>query len=180
MRRMPWTTYVWPGLPLLWMYGSWSGLALALGVAAVLDVLLLVSFGWSELIGPNVRITLWAAFGVFWLAAAGWSAKQCRGRAAAGNPDPQADAFAEALDHYLKGDYYQAERVLAGLLRRNLRDLDARLMMATLLRHTGRIDEAAGELDTLAHFEGAGKWELEMRRERELLAEAKTAKAAAA
>ena len=80
----------------------------------------------------------------------------------------------------MKGDYYQAEHVLEGLLRRNLRDVDARLMLATLLRHTGRLDEAAGQLDTLARFEGAGKWELEMRRERELLAEAKTHKATAA
>ena len=80
----------------------------------------------------------------------------------------------------MKGDYYRAEHVLEGLLRRNLRDVDARLMLATLLRHTGRLDEAAGELDALARLEGAGKWELEMRREREFLTEAKTDKATAA
>ncbi len=80
----------------------------------------------------------------------------------------------------MKGDYYQAEHVLEGLLRRNVRDLDARLMLATLLRHTGRLDEATRQLDTLARFEGAGKWELEMRQERELLAEATTRNSAAA
>ena len=180
MRKMRWTTCLWPGLPQLWTYGSWSGLALALGAAVVLDLLLLVSFGWSELVDQSVRNILWAAFGVFWVVAVGWSARQCRRRAAAGTPDPRKDPFAEALDLYLKGDYYQAEHVLEGLLRRNLRDVDARLMLATLLRHTGRLDEAAGQLDTLARFEGAGKWELEMRRERELLAEAKTHKATAA
>ena len=180
MREMRWTTCLWPGLPQLWTYGTWSGLALALGTAALLDLLLLVSFGWSELVDQSVRNTLWAAFGVFWVVAVGWSARQCRRRAAAGTLDPRKDPFAEALDLYLKGDYYQAEHVLEGLLRRNLRDVDARLMLATLLRHTGRLDEAAGQLDTLARFEGAGKWELEMRRERELLREAKTHKATAA
>ena len=180
MRRMRWTTYLWPGLPQLWSYGSWSGLALAISTAAVLDLLLLISFGWSELIGPGLRSASWAGFGVFWVVAAGWSARQCGRRAAAGNPNTCEDAFTEALDHYLKGDYYQAEHVLEGLLRRNLRDVDARLMLATLLRHTGRLYEATQQLDTLARFEGAGKWELEMRRERELLAGAKAPKATAA
>jgi cytochrome c-type biogenesis protein CcmH/NrfG len=80
----------------------------------------------------------------------------------------------------LKGDYYQAEHVLEELLRRNLRDVDARLMLATLLRHTGRLDEAAGQLDTLVRLEGASKWQWEIEQERDLLAEAKTEKATAA
>ena len=112
---------------------------------------------------------------MLWAVAAIWSAIWLRptGRRTASS-DSQADAFVEALDHYLKGDYYQAEQILEGLLRRNLRDVDARLMLATLLRHTGRLDEAARQLDTLARFEDAGKWELEIRQERELLAEART------
>jgi hypothetical protein len=180
MRRMRSIMCLWPGLPQLWTYGSWSGLAVAIGAAIVLDVLLLVSFGWSELIGPSVRSTLWAALGVVWVVADAWSARQCRRRANAGDTDTKEEPFAEALDHYLKGDYYQAERVLEGLLRRNVRDVDARLMLATLLRHTGRLDEAKQQLDALAKFEGADKWHWEMRRERELLAEVKRRKAVAA
>jgi hypothetical protein len=180
MRRMPWTTYLWPGLAQLWEYGSWSGLALAVGMAAVLDVLLLVSFGWSELIGQGLRTALWVAFAAGWLFAAGWSMRQCGRRAAIGSDGPHEDVFSKAVDHYLKGDYFQAEQVLEGLLRQNIRDLDARLMLATLLRHAGRFDEATGQLDTLARFEGAGKWELEIRQERTLLAEAKTKRPATA
>jgi hypothetical protein len=180
MRRMRWIAYLWPGLPQLWTYGSWAGLVVAIGTALGLDLLLLVSFGWSELISPSLRNTLWAAFGGFWVGAAIWSAKQCRHRVAAASPDPKKDEFAEALDYYLKGDYYQTEHLLEGLLRRNLRDLDARLMLATLLRHTGRYDEARQQLDTLARFEGADKWQWEMQQERELLAAAKTERATAA
>ena len=73
---------LWPGLPQLWSCGSWAGLALAVGAATGLDMLLLVSFGWSELIGPSLRTTLWVVFGVVWVVAAIWSASQCRGRAA--------------------------------------------------------------------------------------------------
>jgi len=58
----------------------------------------------------------------------------------------------------LKGDGYQAEQILEDLLRRNVRDLDARLLLATLLRRAGRVDDATRQLDTLACFEGADKW----------------------
>jgi thioredoxin-like negative regulator of GroEL len=142
--------------------------------------LLLVSFGWSELIDPSLRTVLWGAFGVSWIVAAGWSARQCGRQAAIGDVDPEEDLFGKALDHYLQGDYQQTEQILEGLLRRNIRDLEARLMLATLLRRAGRFDEAARQLDTLTRFEGAGKWELETQQERELLAEAKTRKQTAA
>jgi hypothetical protein len=174
MRRMPWTMCLWPGLSELWSCGSWAGLAIAIGAATLLNVLLLVSFGWSELIGPSLRTTLWLLFGVVWVGATIWSVRRSQGRAGDRNPNPQEDAFVVALDHYLKGDYYQTEQILEGLLRRNLRDVDARLMLATLMRHTGRLDEAARQLDTLARFEGAGKWELEIEQERALLAKART------
>jgi hypothetical protein len=175
MRRMRWITYLWPGLAQLWQHGSWSGLVLALAAAAGLDVLLLVTFGWSELISQNPRNMLWAAFAALWIIAAGWSAGQCRRRTVTAGHDG-ADEFVEAVDHYLKGDYYQAEHVLEALLRRNTRDLEARLMLATLLRRCGRLDDARGQLDTLARFEGAEKWEMEIRAQRKLLAEAKSGK----
>ena len=115
-----------------------------------------------------------------WAAAVGWSIRQCRRRARCRGRTPARDSFAEALDHYLKGDYYQAEQILEGLLRRNVRDLDARLMLATLLRRTGRLDEAARQLDVLATIGRRGKWELEIEDERERLAEAETSKTTAA
>ena len=119
-------------------------------------------------------------FVVAWIAAIVWSRKQCRRQAVVCSLEPEEDSFGQAVDHYLKGDEYQAEQILEGLLRRNVRDLDARLMLATLLRRARRLDEATQQLDTLARFEGAGKWELEIQEERDLLAEARTQKASAA
>lgn len=180
MRRMRWMACLWPGLPQLWVLGSWSGLFLALASAMLLDLLVLASFGWSELISENVRIVGWVVFGAVWIVASGWSVKITRQRLAMESPEREDDAFDRAVDYYLKGDYYQTEKVLEGLLRRNVRDLDARLMLATLYRHTNRTDEARGHLDTLARFEGAEKWELEIEQERRLLAEQKTVEAQAA
>jgi hypothetical protein len=179
MRRMPWTVYLWPGLPQTCFLGSWSGLALALGAAAALNAMMLVSFGWTELIGPNLRNTSWVAFGVVWITAIVWSARKCR-QAMDGRLEPEEDSYGRAVDRYLKGDSYQAEQILGELLRRNTRDVDARLMLATLLRRAKRFDEAAEHLNLLAKFEDAVKWELEIEEERDLLAEARTSKASAA
>jgi len=180
MRRMPRTTYIWPGLPQLWAYGSWAGLAVAVGTALLFDLLLLGSFGWTELVGPASRITLWGIGGVIWAVGVGWSVRFCSRRAAAEKIEVSEDTFGEAADHYLKGDYYQAEHTLEELLARNERDLDARLLLATLMRHTGRLNEAEQQLELLARFEGAGKWEQEIRQERKLLEAAKPRKVAAA
>jgi hypothetical protein len=177
---MPWTIYVWPGLPQICFHGSWSGLGLAIGAAAALSVLLLVSFGWTELIGVNLRNILWVALASAWIAAVVWSSKECRRQEIAGRLPSEGDAFGQAIDAYLKGDAYQTEQILEGLLRRNVRDVEARLMLATLLRRAKRFDEAMQHFDMLTKFEGAGKWELEIQEERDLLAEARTKAASAA
>jgi hypothetical protein len=180
MRRMPWTVYLWPGLPQSWFFGDWRGLALALGTAAALNVLLLVSFGWTELIGPSLRNTIWVAFAAAWIVGLVWSKRQCRRQAAVYSLSAEQDSFGQAVDHYLKGDAYQAEQILTSLLRRNVRDVDARLMLATLLRRGKRLDEATQQLDTLAKFEAAAKWGVEIQEERDLLAEARSKLASAA
>jgi len=179
MRRMPWTTYLWPGLPQIWLFGEWPGLGLALAAACVLDVLLVVSFGWSELIDRHWRIALWGAFAAAWVAAAAWSVGYCRRRAETCNLPSEQDSFGAAVEQYLKGNHYEAEQILGGLLRRNARDIEARLMLATLLRRVGRRDEAARHLDALEHFEAAAKWALEIEEERALLAEAKNVRSSA-
>jgi hypothetical protein len=173
MRRMPWTVYLWPGLPQIVGRGNWYALSLAIGAAALLNVTLLGSWVWTELIAPDLRIVCWALLGAVWGISAMLSAWLDRRQAALENPDPAQDLFGQATDHYLRGNWFEVERTLGNLLRKNGRDLEARLMLATLLRHTKRWEEAARELNLLVRLEGARKWELEIRRERELLADAR-------
>ncbi len=172
MRKMPKAIYLWPGLPQLWMRGSWSALGVAVCAAALLNLMMVGSFGWSELIDARLRNTLWVALGILWLGAALVSAVQLRRRSATLENVSSDDHFNQALDLYLKGDYYQVERLLNKILSKNTRDIEARLLLATMLRHTGRIEEATNQLDQLDRFDGAEKWVLEIQRERELLAEA--------
>jgi tetratricopeptide (TPR) repeat protein len=173
MRKMSKAVYLWPGLPQLWTRGSWSALGVALFAAALLNVAVVSSFAWEELIDERLRSTLWVLVAFFWLGAAIISALQLRRHAAPNELASSDDPFNQALNLYLKGDYYQVERLLHNILNKNIRDLEARLLLATMLRHTGRLEEAENQLDQLLHFEGAEKWELEIQQERELLTEAK-------
>jgi hypothetical protein len=171
MRRMPWTVYLWPGLPQLVGRGSWSALVLALGAAALLNTAILGTFAWNELLTPSVRILCWMVLAAVWIGSAVLSGWLGRLQAARENPDPGQDLFSEATDSYLQGNWFETERVLTRLLRRTPRDLEARLMLATMFRHTKRWEEASRQLNVLLRLEGSRKWELEIRRERELLME---------
>jgi hypothetical protein len=177
MRRMRWAIYAWPGLPHLWTRGSWSALAVAVAVGALLNLALLATFVWTELLAEGLRKSLWLGLLIGWPAAALFSAAWLRRQVGRERPDAPGETggatLEEAQGHYLKGNWFEAERVLGILLRRNTRDLEARLLLATMYRHTRRFDEAARQLDSLGRCEGAEKWEWEICRERELLAEAR-------
>jgi hypothetical protein len=116
-----------------------------------------------------MRNLVWLAIGTFWVTSAVFSYRWHRLYPAGEFTPTTEDRFREALDHYLRGNWFEAEHVLVSLLRRNPRDMDAGLMLATMLRHTRRFPESRACLDRLERFDGSEKWELEIRRERELL-----------
>jgi len=173
MRRMPWAMLLWPGLPQLWLRGQWTGLTKAVGAAVLLNVVLVSSFGWSELVSSRTRNILCVSVALFWAASVVAAYVQTRRRPNRKPGTPAKDTFGRALDLYLKGDYFQAECLLVEMLARDKRDLDARLMLATLYRHAQRYEEAVKQIDTLVRFEGAEKWALEIERERVLIVEGK-------
>ncbi len=172
MRKVPWAVYCWPGLPQIWSRGSWSALVVAVAAAGALNLALLASFGWVEVVSANVRNLLWAAIGGAWAVAVILSILIERAQGSLPRLEGACDGFRQAEDHYLKGNWFEAERILARVLRADARDVDARLMLATLLRHTGRREEAGEQLDVLVRLDGSEKWDWEIQRERELLTEA--------
>jgi cytochrome c-type biogenesis protein CcmH/NrfG len=68
------------------------------------------------------------------------------------------------------GNWFEAEVTLNKLLTRNVVDVEARLMLATLLRHTGRFQEAGEQLGRLSRMDGAERWQMEITRQRTRLA----------
>lgn len=171
MRWLSWVLYLWPGVPQLLRRASWRNLAVALAWAAAVDGAILATFGWEELLPPSLRNAIWMLLGAAWLALLVFSSNsEQSGRRPTGDREA-ADNFSLALDYYLKGQWFQAERVLREQLAAHERDLEARLLLATLYRRTRRAVEAAAELDRLERFEGSQKWALEICRERQLLAQ---------
>jgi hypothetical protein len=172
MRRMPWTAYLWPGLPQITQEGRWTALLVAVGAAALLNGTVLATYIWSDWIAPELRIICWVCVGIAWTVSAGFSAWLHRRQESLRN-GPEGDLFQQALDDYLKGNWFEAEQTLGRVLRQNERDLEARLMMASLLLHTKRFDDATRQLNLLARIDGAHRWAMEIHREGELLAEAR-------
>jgi len=174
--KLHWSMHLWPGLPQLWTRGSWVALTLAVGFTALVNVLAAATLVWTEWLAKEVR---WGAAGtltVVWLLAwlesrADWRrllAELSADEGVVREPTDQADRwFREAQAAYLAGDWVSAEQTLLKLLKRDPRDAEARLMLATLWRHEGRCESATEELDRLQRLETAAAWKDEIAWERE-------------
>lgn len=169
MRRPSFVLRLWPGGTLLWQDGAWYGLMLAVGFGVLLDLALLTTLIWTDVVGASVRAAAWLLIGVIWLA---WlAASNQRTAEDDSNPEP---LFQQAVTEYLKGNWLAAERLLHRLLKLNDHDAEARLTLATLLRRTGRLDEASRQLDLLARQDNALKWAPEIVGQHALIARQRT------
>jgi hypothetical protein len=169
MRQLRWLTLLWPGWPQLWFAGAWSGLAIALGFAALLDLGLLTSRMWTELLGPGMRTAIWLVLAAVWAGSAALSWRWVGGLQIDRFRPADNDLFVQAREEYLKGNWFEAETALGRLLDRNVLDIEAGLMRAALLVRTARRKEATGELDRLSRMDGGENWRMEIGRLRSRL-----------
>ncbi len=172
MPGVRWIAILWPGLPQLWWQGAWSGLALACGFAVLFNIAILSTWVWTELLDLPFRLFAWCGVLLFWLASAAAGALQMPALLRVPARELLEDLFARAQGEYLKGNWFECEVAINRLLEEQPGDVDARLLLASLLRHLGHGEEARQQLRTLATLEGAGKWQLEIAREWQLLCEA--------
>lgn len=165
MHSSPYIICLWPGLPRLWIRGDWAALAIAVAFGAALNLVLVSSFVWPELLPRSFNLIGWLVLGTVWLASV---FQACRSLPHLREP-PRVDdrgLFIQAQAEYLKGHWFEAETLLRQLLRYCSRDVDALLMLATLYRRTQRYDEAAKQLDRLDRLDEARKWRWEIAQER--------------
>lgn len=173
MRLLRLATCLWPGLPQLWLAGSYAGLALATGFALLVDLVLVSTLAWTELMSSALAWGAWSGVSIFWLVSV-WNSLQWLLRDAPPAAGAAGDAlFREAQSHYLRGSWFEAEVALGRLIERQPRDAEARLLMAALYRHCGRLPEAETQLRLLEKLDGSVKWQMEIRQERALLDEAR-------
>ncbi|GAB6167369.1 hypothetical protein JCM19992_33690 [Thermostilla marina] len=165
MSRIARWCYLWPGLWPLVRSTCWWGAIVALVFGAAFNLALAATVLWPELLAPRVRTALWFALGMCWglmlIGTAWWNRRENARRSV----DPNTDLFPKAQEAYLKGNWFEAERILARLLRRNRHDVEAALLLATLWRRRGRLDEAGQLLARLRRLEAAAAWSLEIDRE---------------
>lgn len=169
MQVTSWLTCLWPGLPRLWWRGDWRALLAAIAFGLVLNLWLVATFLWPELLPGKAAKFGGIAILAFWVAAI-WRGRKALQeiRIGAGDRAPQ-DLFIEAQREYLSRHWFEAEQLLVELLATHERDADAHLMLAAVYRHTGRVAEAAERLTKLERLDGAAKWTLEISQERRLL-----------
>jgi hypothetical protein len=166
-------TLVWPGMPWLWLRGSLAGLVLAVAFALAVDVAVVTTWIWSELVDFRLTLALWTATAVVWLASTASAITSFpppipRGR------DAAADAlFVKARDAYLARDWLAAETKLRALLDLAPTDGEGQLLLGTLLRRVGRLDEAAAALETLSRSDTGAPWRSPVARELERITAAR-------
>ena len=171
MRWARWITLVWPGLTQLWFSGTLWGLAVGCGFAWLVNLAVVSTFVWTELIGPWSRIGVWGLLVLVWAGSLSLSFRQLRLRDPAEIRAKAEDLFRRAQGEYLSGNWVGAEQLLAEILQIDRRDVDAQMLLVSLLRRTGQLAEAADQMRRLGAMEGSEKWQSEIERERKTLEE---------
>lgn len=165
----------WPGLPGLWYRGQMSSLLVAVGFSILLNLALVSSFLWRWSLGETFPAVAWPVIFIIWSTSA-WVAYQrltdvmsVPSSDKVADPDRPDTLFIQAQREYLGGHWEEAESLLRRRISNAPRDVEARLLLVTLFRHTRRLDEARDHLSEMRRYDEALEWEFEADRERQLI-----------
>lgn len=171
----------WPGLAGLWYRGRWISLFLAVAFAVLLNLTIVASFIWTGIFEddafPGVA---WPMLLLIWFASTVIARRNLPDVMSLTRDDslPVADTesaeavdalFIEARREYLRGHWNEAQSLLQRQLKRYPRDIESRLMLATLFRHTRQFDDAVAQLNQIEKYDPSINWKNEIVRERALL-----------
>ncbi len=171
-------TLLWPGLPWLWLRGSIAGLILALAFAVALDMAILLTWVWTELVATEFALGLWAATAGVWAVATLSAVTTFPPPLPTGRNEAAEALFVAARDAYLARDWLAAETKLRGLLVVAPTDGEAQLLLATLLRRVDRRAESRAAFEKLSRSDAGRPWQAVIRRELARLEATKTPPAA--
>lgn len=156
---------LWPGLPRLWLRGCWTGFGGAIIYALCLNFALAITGVWPQMVGSGVKLIAWTVVFGFWSVAFWISWRSLPKLVSKSSDDQQEGLLRQAQAEYLKGNWFDAERILKRMLRVNPIDADVQITLATLYRRAARWKQAKAVLQKLARSEGGQKWRLEIQRE---------------
>ncbi|MEM7454179.1 MAG: tetratricopeptide repeat protein [Planctomycetota bacterium] len=164
----------WPGLARLWVRGHAGSLIIAIGFAILLNLALVSTFLWPDSLGETFPLIAWPVIFLVWIASVKVSLHNLPDLLAVGKPfreslDSSATLFNQAQDEYLKGHWTEARALLERRLDRQPRDVEARLMLATLFRHSRQMELALEHLQQLQQIDQSARWQSEIDRELRLI-----------
>lgn len=175
MRWGPLILCGWPGLPGLWFRGQMSSLLVAVGFSILLNLALVSSFLWRWSLGETFPAVAWPVIFLIWSTSA-WigynrltDVMSVPSSEKVADPERPDTLFIQAQREYLGGHWEEAESLLRRRIDGAPRDVEARLLLVTLLRHTRRLDLARNQLSEMQKYDEAIEWEFESDRERQLI-----------
>jgi hypothetical protein len=147
-------------LPQLW-HGRWGGLLAAIGFGLLVNLVVLGGLVWNEWM-PRSQVLL----GML-LVALAWAASAVHGvrqhlATKELETETAEDLFPLATGEYLRGNWFEVERLCQQLLKRNPSDMEARLLWASTCRQAERQEEARRRLEEMSLLIGAERWKLEI------------------
>jgi hypothetical protein len=175
MRWGPLLLCGWPGLPGLWFRGQMSSLLVAVGFSILLNLALVSSFLWPWSLGETFPAVAWPMIFLIWGTSAWVAYRGLTDVMSVPTSEKVADSdrpdtlFIQAQREYLGGHWEEAESLLKRRIENAPRDVEARLLLVTLLRHTRRLDQARDQLSAMQRFDEAHEWEFEADREQQLI-----------
>lgn len=157
----------WPGLAKLWYRGDVVSVLFVSLYGIALNVALLATFYWEAWLTPWTLRGLWvglAASSIFSLIHVSMRWAGILGLEKSSHDHE--GWFREAQESYLRGDYFEAEAVLQRIFSSGQADVEAALLMVSILRRTRRWVQALYCIDRLLLLEKASVWSLELHQER--------------
>ncbi len=175
MRWGPLMLCGWPGLPGLWYRGQMSSLLVAVGFSILLNLALVSSFLWRWSLGETFPLVAWPMIFLIWSTST-WVAyhrlsdvMSVPSSEKVADPERPDTLFIQAQREYLRGHWEEAESLLRRRIANAPRDVETRLLLVTLYRHTRRLDQARVQLSEMQRYDEALEWDFEVDRERQLI-----------
>ena len=160
--RIPWMTYLWPGLPQLTQRGTWTALFWALATAFLLDGVIITRYIWPETFN-NIwdNVILGGCIGVYVIGCV-VSYQVEKSRQDYIEAHNGTDLFPEAKMRYLEGKYFEAEQDLNKQIQFHPEDIPARMLLMDLYIVNRRLEEALKQLQITIELPDAQAWKWEL------------------
>ncbi|MDA7950884.1 MAG: tetratricopeptide repeat protein [Pirellulaceae bacterium] len=154
--------YLWPGLAELWLLRQAKGFLIAVSFGCALTLALYFRFINGIGLPGEMRSLFCAIIAAIWLKNLFYNFRFSPEFHSNRQKNDLQKLFLQSQREYLQGNWVGAQLLLHQLLRESPADVESRLMLATLYRHTKQYDLAEKEISHLKQIDAEGLWQFEL------------------